>query len=88
MFKPIADRSNVTAYVILNRNDVHVANVQFLYGSGGTVYCEAHQFGDATARSLATAIKNNRVSAKHVERIESCANYCSTPESKRRYAER
>jgi hypothetical protein len=88
MGKSVSDRCNATAYVILNRKGEHVANVQFLFGSGGGVQCDVINFGNASGRCLVSALKANRVSMKHVEKLESEAKYCSTPEDRRDYAAR
>lgn len=85
MSKSIADRANVSASVILNKKGEHVATVRYLYGTGGAVYCEVWQCGEAAVRSLATALKTGRVSLAKVENLEREAKYCSTPEDRRRY---
>lgn len=88
MSKSVSERANVTAYVVMNPKGEHVANVQFFYGSGGGVQCDVINFGKASARCLAVAMKCGRVSDKTVAKLESEAKYCSTPESKRDYAAR
>lgn len=85
--KSIAERSNVSASVILNRKGEPVAAVQTLWGSGGTVYVEVHAIGDAALlRCLDTALKTGRVTQKQLDVTIAAATYCSTPESERRYA--
>ena len=85
--KSIAERSNVSASVILNHKGEPVATVQTLYGSGGTVYVEVHAIGDAALlRCLDTSLKTGRVTQKQLDKAIAAATYCSTPESKRHYA--
>lgn len=86
--KNISDRANVSASVILNRKGEHVANVAFLYAKSGGVSCEVRNYGDAVLRCLDVALKSGRVSAKALEKLESEAKYCTTPESRREYAAR
>lgn len=84
--KHIADRANVAANVILNKKGEHVATVQTLYGSGGTVHVELWNAGNAVLRCLDTALKTGRVTEKQLQKAMDDAKYCSTPESKRLYA--
>lgn len=85
MSKSIYERANVTASVILNRKGEHVATVRHLYGSGGTVYCEVLNFGDAVTRCLDTAERIGHVSAATLAKIKPDPRYYATADAIRRY---